>query len=103
MVAGNNLVFDRIKFLAIPKALIKKNIKRISDNRFRIRLRSKCFVKACTLSFAKMDVALSDNGFDIVPGIENTVICQASQKIGIKEFASRIKVKSVGTLMTGKA
>ena len=102
ILAENNIVFDRIKFLAIPKPEIQHKISQISNAKFEITLSSKTFVKACTLEFPTTAVSLSDNAFDLVPGNKKTVVCEITGKADAKIIAKKMKLRYAGSLMTEK-
>jgi len=100
IIAENNLLFDRIKYLALPEPVIDKSIEQPSEKRFKIRLRSRTFVKGCTLSFGQWETELSDNCFDLVPAEVKTVICQTARKTALKSFNNKMKVRWVRSLKT---
>ena len=102
IIADNSLLFDRIKFLAIPKPVIEQKISQISNNKFEITLSSKTFVKACTIEFPATDVSLSDNAFDLIPGIAKTVLCEVSGDTNAKEIIEKMTLRYAGSLTTEK-
>jgi hypothetical protein len=99
-IGENTLVFDRYRHLALPSPVIDRSVEQVDGHTFRIRLRSKMFVKGCTLSFGRKRVALSDNCFDLIPGEAKTVTCNTGTKMDLKAFNSVLKIRSVHSLKT---
>ena len=100
IIAENSLVFDRIKFLAMPKPVIEQKISQISNTKYEITLSSKTFVKACTLEFPTTDVSLSDNAFDLIPGIEKTILCETMTGVDAKAISETMMLRYAGSLTT---
>jgi len=100
ILGGNNLVFDRIKFLSIPKPVIEQRISQISNTRFQITLSSKTFVKSCTIEFPTTGISLSDNAFDLVPGVEKTVLCETMPGVDSKVISETMTLRYAGSLTT---
>ena len=100
VVAENNLIFDKTKHLDLPTPRIDTSVEQISEKEFRITLRSKAFVRGCTLSFRGGSVELSDNCFDLVPGDEKAVLCVSAKKTTPKSLSIRMKVRWVRSLKT---
>jgi beta-mannosidase len=100
VIAENNLFLDRTKYLALPEPEIDRSIERLTQTQFKIRLRSRTFVKACTLSFGRREVSFSDNCFDLLPDEEKTIICETKRKTGLKSLNSKIRIRSVRSSKT---
>jgi len=80
-VSRNEVFFDRMRNLNLPlKSAIESNIAASPDG-YTLKLRSPTLSRAVYLSFGDIEVTLSDNYFDLLPG-EDAVVhlkTQASQ------------------------
>jgi beta-mannosidase len=80
-VSRNEVFFDRMRNLNLPlKSAIESNIAASPDG-YTLKLRSPTLARAVYLSFGDIEVTLSDNYFDLLPG-EDAVVhlkTQASQ------------------------
>ncbi len=72
-VSRNEIFFDTMRNLALPlKPTIQSNITGAGNN-FTLTLRSPVLTRNVYLSFGDLNVQLSDNYFDLLPGEEVTV------------------------------
>ena len=100
VIAGNNLLFDRIKHLALPKPSIGHSIEQVSSNEFKLTLRSESFAKGCTISFDGLEPALSDNAFDLVPGDDKTVVIRTASEMNTENLDAKLEIRTVRSLKT---
>lgn len=92
-VSRNELFFDRMRNLALPlRPAIKVGISH-SGIDYTITLRSPVLARNVYLSFGDLDVVLSDNYLDLLPGEETVVVLRTSATL--EQLQQAVKVKSL--------
>jgi beta-mannosidase len=81
-VSRNEVFFDRMRNLALPlKPAIQSSLVSDTDG-YRLTLKSPVLARNVYLSFGDLDVKLSDNYFDLIPGEEATIRLTTTATLG---------------------
>jgi len=96
-LATNILYFSPVKELALPKAMVSKNIRKENEE-IVVELSSNQLVKNLYLSLEENDGFFSDNYFDILPGEKVLIHFKPFGKIDIKTFEKELKMIQMGDL-----
>jgi len=85
MASENRLFFVEPKHLLLLKGTVKTSLRAVGNNEFELALRSDTFVKNLRVGVKGEDAVLSDNYFDMDPGV--------SKRIQIKSKSTLVKIK----------
>jgi beta-mannosidase len=89
-VSRNQVFFDHVRNLELPlKPAIQSDISR-SDQDYLLTLRSPVLARAVYLSFGDLDVTISDNYFDLLPGEAMVVKLKTSAELARLQRALNI-------------
>jgi beta-mannosidase len=91
-VSRNLTYLVPVKEVHLPQALLSAQVS-VEDGQFRIRIASPVLARSVYVSFGDLDVKLSDNYFDLLPG--ETIELTAQSTSSIEELRSQMKVISL--------
>jgi beta-mannosidase len=92
-ISRNEVFFDRMRNLQLPsKPAIQSNIAGNGPS-YTITLRSPMLARDFYVSFGDLDVQLSDNYFDVLPGEERTITVTSSATLA--ELQQAMKIRSL--------
>ena len=90
------LLLAEPKHLQLPKPTFKVDIKPLDRGRsFEIVIISDKFAKAVKLSVNGVDAILSDNYFDLLPGVPKKVELRLKEKLSLEELKRRFSITSI--------
>jgi beta-mannosidase len=91
-VSSNLLYFVPAKLVHLPAPQITAELT-AEGSSYRLRLTSKVLARSVYLSFGDVDVQLSDNYFDLIPG--QPVDITITSKVGAEQLKQALKITSL--------
>ncbi|HSU18892.1 MAG TPA: glycoside hydrolase family 2 protein [Acidobacteriaceae bacterium] len=91
-IAERQIYFDHVKNLALPLPQIQP-IWSVTGGKTRLTLRSASLARNVWISFGDHDLQLSDNSFDLLPGIPVTV--EVDGKLPLEELKRSLQIMSL--------
>jgi beta-mannosidase len=90
--------FDAAKHLALPAAQVRSEWKADGDG-FALALSSDALAREVWLSFGDLDVHVSDNAFDLLPGEPLTVRVQGQARL--EQLRAALQVRDLASTLAG--
>jgi beta-mannosidase len=98
-VLSRQLVFfDAAKNLSLPAPQVRSEWKSASDG-FELTLSSDTLARDVWLSFGDLDVRVSDNAFDLLPGEPLTVRVQS--EVALEQLRAALEVRDLASTLSG--
>jgi beta-mannosidase len=94
LVSSNEKFFEPYKNLSLPPSHITTGVAAVRGG-FKITLAADKFARSVYLSAAEYGGAFSDNYFDLIPGRRVEVVFHPSEAVALKDFRSKLKVRTM--------
>ncbi len=83
---------EKMKYIMLPKPRIRMSLEKKDSTEYELKMVSNMFVKACEVRIKGVKADLSDNFFDLPPGLEKKVLIKLDKPLLKPELRKRITV-----------